>query len=251
MNEGDDCLGRDGKGGDAEAPATPAGPSKLPLSYDDVPLPLAKWTDSFAILATLTLVGFLLVYLKGILMPFVVALFLVYLVRPLANTISSCRCRRRAPPEEGEAATGPERASLLHASTDPKLMLRDMETRLPRWAGVFLALLFAISVMVAFALAITLTLTSFEQSIPGYRESAQREWTQLLSWLKAKLNLELPELQALPSRLFSSLAGSILSSSMGIVSDGDTPRRRRAIRRNSPARLSIPLTSPPRPSQAR
>ena len=96
-----------------------------------------------------------------------------------------------------------------------------------------------------------LTLTSFEQSIPGYRESAQREWTQLLSWLKAKLNLELPELQALPSRLFSSLAGSILSSSMGIVSDGDTPRRRRAIRRNSPARLSIPLTSPPRPSQAR
>ena len=96
-------------------------------------------------------------------------------------------------------------------------------------AGVFLALLFAISVMVAFALAITLTLTSFEQSIPGYRESAQREWTQLLSWLKAKLNLELPELQALPSRLFSSLAGSILSSSMGIVSDGDTPRRRRAI----------------------
>ena len=250
MNEGDDCLGRDGKG-DPEAPATPAGPSKLPLSYDDVPLPLAKWTDSFAILATLTLVGFLLVYLKGILMPFVVALFLVYLVRPLANTISSCRCRRRAPPEEGEAATGPERASLLHASTDPKLMLRDMETRLPRWAGVFLALLFAISVMVAFALAITLTLTSFEQSIPGYRESAQREWTQLLSWLKAKLNLELPELQALPSRLFSSLAGSILSSSMGIVSDGDTPRRRRAIRRNSPARLSIPLTSPPRPSQAR
>ena len=250
MNEGDDCLGRDGKG-DAENPATPAGPSKLPLSYDDVPLPLAKWTDSFAILATLTLVGFLLVYLKGILMPFVVALFLVYLVRPLANTISSCRCRRRAPPEEGEAATGPERASLLHASTDPKLMLRDMETRLPRWAGVFLALLFAISVMVAFALAITLTLTSFEQSIPGYRESAQREWTQLLSWLKAKLNLELPELQALPSRLFSSLAGSILSSSMGIVSDGDTPRRRRAIRRNSPARLSIPLTSPPRPSQAR
>ena len=99
-------------------------------------------------------------------MPFVVALFLVYLVRPLANTISSCRCRRRAPPEEGEAATGPERASLLHASTDPKLMLRDMETRLPRWAGVFLALLFAISVMVAFALAITLTLTSFEQSDP-------------------------------------------------------------------------------------
>lgn len=220
MNADDDCLGREGKG-DAEAPATPAGPSKLPLSYDDVPLPLAKWTDSFAILATLTLVGFLLVYLKGILMPFVVALFLVYLVRPLANTISSCRCRRRAPPEEGEAATGPERASLLHASTDPKLMLRDMETRLPRWAGVFLALLFAISVMVAFALAITLTLTSFEQSIPGYRESAQREWTQLLSWLKAKLNLELPELQALPSRLFSSLAGSILSSSMGIVSDGN------------------------------
>ena len=153
MNEGDDCLGRDGKGGDAEAPATPAATSKLPLSYDDVPLPLAKWTDSFAILATLPLVGFLLVYLKGILMPFVVALFLVYLVRPLANTISSCRCRRRAPPEEGEAATGPERASLLHASTDPKLMLRDMETRLPRWAGVFLALLFAISVMVAFASA--------------------------------------------------------------------------------------------------
>ena len=119
MNEGDDCLGRDGKGGDAEAPATPAGPSKLPLSYDDVPLPLTKWTDSFAILATLTLVGFLLVYLKGILMPFVVALFLVYLVRPLANTISSCRCRRRAPPEEGEAATGPERASLLGSTRHP------------------------------------------------------------------------------------------------------------------------------------
>ena len=122
-------------------------------------------------------------------------------------------------------------------------MLRDMETRLPRWAGVFLALLFAISVMVAFALAITLTLTSFEQSIPGYRESAQREWTQLLSWLKAKLNLELPELQALPSRLFSSLAGSILSSSMGIVSDG-APRRRAG---RGDARAHVrPHAAPPR-----
>ena len=36
--------------------------------------------------------GFLLVFLRSILVPFVAALFLAYLVRPLAESISACRC---------------------------------------------------------------------------------------------------------------------------------------------------------------
>ena len=50
------------------------------------------WARSFSFAGTILIVGFLLVFLRSILVPFVAALFLAYLVRPLADAISACRC---------------------------------------------------------------------------------------------------------------------------------------------------------------
>jgi len=63
------------------------------------------------------------------------------------------------------------------------------------------------------------TITSFQAQMPKYRANAQVLWQQLLEWLKTVFNVDLSELQALPSRVFSTAAGAFLTTSVSMVTD--------------------------------
>ena len=184
--------------------------------------------------------GFLLVFLRSILVPFVAALFLAYLVRPLAESISACRCipffRKRHEAAllkqqedeekepllggEGEKGATPGRRRLLQdVPKDSRQLIGRVETLLPKWVGVMLALILALGVIAGILAAMVVTITSFQAQMPKYRANAQVLWQQLLEWLKTVFNVDLSELQALPSRVFSTAAGAFLTTSVSMVTD--------------------------------
>jgi AI-2 transport protein TqsA len=198
------------------------------------------WARSFSFAGTVLIVGFLLVFLRSILVPFVAALFLAYLVRPLAESISACRCipffRKRHEAAmlkeqedeekeplmggEGEKGATPARRRLLQdVPKDSRQLIGRVETLLPKWVGVMLALILALGVIAGILAAMVVTITSFQAQMPKYRANAQVLWQQLLEWLKTVFNVDLSELQALPSRVFSTAAGAFLTTSVSMVTD--------------------------------
>ena len=109
------------------------------------------WARSFSFAGTVVIVGFLLVFLRSILVPLVVALFLAYLVRPLAESISTCRCipyfRKRQEAKRREEERGDEEKEPLLSGgvppserlvNDSRQLIGRVETLLPRWVGVIL-----------------------------------------------------------------------------------------------------------------
>ena len=191
------------------------------------------WARSFSFAGTVVIVGFLLVFLRSILVPLVVALFLAYLVRPLAESISTCRCipyfRKRQEAKRREEERGDEENEpLLGGEVPPSERLANdsrqlIETLLPRWVGVILALILALSVIVGIVAAMIVTIHSFQAQMPKYRANALQLWQQLLAWLKLVFNVELSELQLLPSRLFSIAAGAFLTTSVTLSADLANP----------------------------
>jgi len=194
------------------------------------------WSRSFSFVGTVVIVGFLLVFLRSILVPFVAALFLAYLVRPLADRISACRCipyfRKRHDAalaweqERDNGGKGGETEPLLGegATTErlaqkTEVIARRVETLLPRSVGVALALLLALAVIIGILAAMVVTITSFQSQMPKYRANAQLLWQKLLEWLKTVFNVDLSELQAVPSRIFSNAAGTFLTTSVTLTTD--------------------------------
>jgi predicted PurR-regulated permease PerM len=197
------------------------------------------WARSFSFAGTILIVGFLLVFLRSILVPFVAALFLAYLVRPLADAISACRCipylRRRhdaavlrEEEEQKEPLLSGDRAEEGGLSRRPserlvkektERLIGKVETLLPRWVGVMLALILALGVIIGILAAMVVTITSFQAQMPKYRANAQLLWQHGLEWLKNVFNVDLSELQALPSRVFSSAAGTFLTTSVTLTTD--------------------------------
>ena len=190
------------------------------------------WARSFSFAGTVVIVGFLLVFLRSILVPLVVALFLAYLVRPLAESISTCRCipyfRKRQEAKSREEERGDEeKEPLLSGAVPPserlvndsRQLIGRVETLLPRWVGVILALILALGVIVGILAAMVVTITSFQAQMPKYRANALLLWQQLLVWLKVVFNVELSELQVLPSRVFSMAAGAFLTTSVTLSAD--------------------------------
>ena len=77
----------------------------------------------------------------------------------------------------------------------------------------------ALGVIAGILAAMVVTITSFQAQMPKYRANAQVLWQQLLEWLKTVFNVDLSELQALPSRVFSTAAGAFLTTSVSMVTD--------------------------------
>ena len=130
------------------------------------------WGRVFAFVGSIVFAGVILVYLQAILVPFVLAIFLAYLVRPFAEWISSnlCLCRRHRrrrrpvvhephdaeetanllPPhsEDGEGRAGLP-AALERGATMGGMLVEEatvqMERAVPRWVGVLLAMGLAIT----------------------------------------------------------------------------------------------------------
>tara|TARA_B100000524_G_scaffold332921_1_gene220426 strand:+ start:537 stop:1874 length:1338 start_codon:yes stop_codon:yes gene_type:complete len=208
------------------------------------------WSKSFSFAGTLVLFGFITVYLRAILVPFVLATFLAYLVRPISERVSSCGCcgrRRRGAREEEERLLADTEADDhddddreymhhtppihrlgqdyrdMHSPEARQRVIRKVQTRiertLPRWVGVLLAMALAIGVMAGLLLALFAALTSVETKIPRYRERAQLLWTENLNAAGRTLDLDLSELRGLPSRLFPTFAGAIVTTSLSLVVD--------------------------------
>merc|ERR1711865_414051 len=98
-------------------------------------------------------------------------------------------------------------------------LIGRVETLLPKWVGVMLALILALGVIAGILAAMVVTITSFQAQMPKYRANAQVLWQQLLEWLKTVFNVDLSELQALPWRVFSTAAGAFLTTSVSMVTD--------------------------------
>lgn len=228
------------RGGASAGSSTPVREKRATIVEDDRPAYRSVndeevgvgWSRSFSFVGTIVIVGFLLVFLRSILVPFVAALFLAYLVRPVADRISACRCipyfRRRHDAalaraeqgsEEQEPLLGGDGPSLKKLETSSKLVVGRVETLLPRWVGVMLALMLAVTVIIGILAAMVVTITSFQSQMPRYRGNAQIIWQKLLEWLKTTFNVDLSELQAVPSRIFSNAAGTFLTTSVTLTTD--------------------------------
>ena len=220
----------------AAAPSAAAGSAAQELR--EMGLVDGGWGKSFAFAGTVVIIGFLLVFLRPILVPFVLAIFLAYLVRPIVESVSRCRCwcfRKRyrsegdATPEEqqslldedadAELSMPPTSARELRAAADPTRVMKQMQTVLPRWVGVVLAMLIAIGVIAGVLLAFVAAASYFEALVPVYRERAQEVWQRLIKAVRDAFEVDLGELRSLPSRFFSSFAGTFISSSFSIITD--------------------------------
>ena len=94
-----------------------------------------SWFRAFCLVGTIVLVGVLLIFLQGILVPFTFAVFLAYLVRPFSEFIGSC-CRRQPVGDTEEhvdvGANAMKRFTTMANAT--------VQRTLPRWVGAVLAL---------------------------------------------------------------------------------------------------------------
>ena len=116
---------------------------------------MKSWSQSFSFVGTVLISGFLLVYLRSILVPFVLAVFLAYLVRPIAERVSACHCSPytdivtdeeargllSSGGDEGEeqdegVPLGSKSVGELPTTPDPRKVMRSMRTALPRWVGM-------------------------------------------------------------------------------------------------------------------
>lgn len=168
------------------------------------------------ILSTLA-VGFILVYLKDLLVPFVVAMFFVYLLRPLVDLLTrpcascchnSCidsnsgsgeddlRSLRRSKEASGKSASAKRRLPVSRGKTPPlHRQFWDPEeltvtfcrvctfTRCPRWVAVLIALSVVFGVLSMLVLMVADAIQSLEgDDIKMYHDSATKIADKTLSW---------------------------------------------------------------------
>lgn len=187
--------------------------------------PTATWLDLFAFLGTLTVTGFLIAYLRPVLMPLVVAIFLSYLVRPIADYITGrresffcrrfTRCRRR-----NTAAASEEREALLPATTDEEEQKPSPDEpaapklRMPHAVGVLLAMLFSLGIIVALVTAVVYSMFSLEESYEEYKDRAYEIWLDVLEWLTKHLNFNVrtESNEKLPQQFYQTIITPFLTS---------------------------------------
>ena len=114
------------------------------LTAASEPVASMSWFKAFCFVGTIVLVGVLLIFLQGILVPFTFAIFLAYLVRPLSEYISlnlcTCCCKRDSPSADAEEAGNiglKQQGTIRHSIYVANVTVRRT---LPRWVGVLLAL---------------------------------------------------------------------------------------------------------------
>jgi len=206
------------------------------------------WFHTFTLVGSLVLAGVLLVFLRPILVPFVLATFLAYLVRPFAELISTnlCFCRRRRAagralhgealsrdevarllPEDDEeraADTPAAAAAVPPAQLKPGATLRNLEeaahqveTALPHWVGVVLAISLALTFFVALLLLMAASISSLGSRLDDYQLRARELWAILVFNLRS-MGLNLSDVN-LPSKAVSATLAPLLNASLGLLND--------------------------------
>ena len=202
------------------------------------------WARVFAFVGTVVGAGIILIYLKAILIPFVLAVFLAYLVRPFAEFISNNLCffrRRRLlrnaykPRDPVEAALDDdddENASLLpkRVSDLPAALKRgatmgsqaveeatqQVEAALPRWVGVLLAMVLSVFLVASVVVLMASSIASLGSRLDAYQQRAHDLWSIAAFHLR-RFGLDLPDVFAFPSQAVSSSLAPLLNASLGLL----------------------------------
>jgi len=192
------------------------------------------WSRTFAVVGTIVLAGVLLIFLQAILVPFVLAIFLAYLVRPLAEFIAANMCawrRSRRERSKRDALSREEVARLLPNREPPKLStsatLRNLgeagehiEAALPHWVGVLLAMTLAVILFASVVVLMSASISSLSSRLDAYQHRARELWAIAVFHLQPLgLSLSDSTLQLLPSQAISSYLQPLLISSLGLLND--------------------------------
>ena len=208
-----------------------------------------NWSNIFAFAGSVVAIGIILVYLQAILVPFVLAIFLAYLVRPFAEWISEhlCLCRRRtrrgraSPPHDPEevASLLPKPAAASSSASSPQAGLdlpgalnrgatisgqmideatQQIQTGLPRWVGVVLAMALAITLLAGVIVLMASSVSSLGSRLDAYQARAHELWAIALFHLRP-LGLELPDNLVIPTKALSAQLGSALSFGLYLLND--------------------------------
>lgn len=212
------------------------------------------WARVFAFSGSIVFVGTVLTYLKPILVPFVLAIFLAYLVRPFAEWISThlCFCRRRQrglagrkipsgaassdpyDPEEAESLlpkpaaapgiTSPGRG-LKPSATMGELLAEgasratdQMEATLPHWVGVLLAMGLAVALILGAVVLMTTSVSLLGPRVDAYQQRARDLWSIMAFHLRS-LGLQLPDELIFPSKAISAHLATVLNVGLGLLND--------------------------------
>ena len=206
----------------AEPPAGVSGPSSSTTP---------TWLELLAFIGTISLTGFLISYLRPVLMPLVVAVFLSYLVRPLADCITGQRspfCYRRIMRwrRRNTAATSEERETLLPAKPDEEAQKPSPAEpaapvlRVPHAVGVLFAMLIALGIIAAIATAVAFSIFSLEESFEEYKDRAYEIWLAVLNWLTKNLHFDArTENEALPQEFYKTVIMPFLGTMVQVIAN--------------------------------
>jgi len=196
------------------------------------PLPLSPWLNYLSFVGSIVLTAFILVFLRPILMPLVVAVFISYLVRPMINFISERRwlaCLRRLQCCRSALDSSAEREQLLPPNRDgadeeagqPLSRLeRCADSTVPRWFGVVLALVASLAIIMSLLTAVVYSITALEGRIPAYQARAQELWETFLEWCTQQLQVDLEgAYEDLPSRIYEAVAMPVLTTAVQVVTN--------------------------------
>lgn len=193
------------------------------LTAASEPVASMSWFKAFCFVGTIVLVGVLLIFLQGILVPFTFAIFLAYLVRPLSEYISlnlcTCCCKRDSPSADAEEAGNiglKQQGTIRHSIYVANVTVRRT---LPRWVGVLLALLLAFCVIAIAVTAVYVSLDSVVPLLPRYQARAVEVWADVLQWLQTLGLGDLQQIRDFPSQMVRATLSPIVAVTTSLASD--------------------------------
>lgn len=184
--------------------------------------------QAFHTLGLVALTGVLLIFLQTILVPFVLAVFLGYLVRPFAEWISRTlprgffwrrRARRADEAEREEAESLLPKAGAPRGAKNPfEEAAAQVEAAAPRWVGVLLAMALAVALVASVILLMAASISSLGSRLDAYQHRARDLWDGLVRFLRP-LGLDLSREVLVPSKAISSSVAPLLNAGLGVLSD--------------------------------
>ena len=194
----------------------------------------SPWLGFFAFIGSLTLIAFLIIWLRPVIMPLVMAIFLSYIVRPLAESIASFDCmscccfngRRQRDRDRHNGSfdsLSAEEQSLLkgtrgHDEEAAVVAHADEPWTIPRPFGVLLAMVVAVAIVISLLAAAAYSITSFEAHSARYQSRAEHIWKELMMWLSGLTGIDLSdEYNNFPETASAAVAAAAMPVFMTVI----------------------------------
>lgn len=180
------------------------------------------WIGLLGVLGSVTLIGFMITWLKPVLLPFLLALFLSYLTTPLSEALArGVAWSQRRPSSREAAAAGvaddeEAAAPLLRGAEGGGGAIDSSEVQC-RWFGVVLSLLVSIGAAVGFVGLCVLSLTAFDNRLPTYMDRAQVMWRRLLRYLASEAKLDFTMYEDAPDKVLQATMQQVVASTPQVI----------------------------------